>query len=75
MDRTSIVGDTIDYVKDLQEKIHKIKEELDAEGESIKMNMVGSFNDNTNEAIPRSPSKVSLISNSVDNLYISIIMN
>lgn len=61
MDRTSIVGDTIDYVKDLQEKIHKLKGELDTEGESNEMNFVGFLNENTNEAIPRSPSKVSLI--------------
>lgn len=54
MDRTSIVGDTIDYVKDLQEKIHKLEEELDTKGE---MNLVGSFNENTSEAIPKSPSK------------------
>lgn len=59
MDRTSIVGDTIDYVKDLQEKIHKLEEELDTKGE---MNLVGSFNENTSEAIPKSPSKVSLFS-------------
>ncbi|KAL8117864.1 hypothetical protein AgCh_015671 [Apium graveolens] len=57
MDRTSIVGDTIDYVKDLQEKIHKLQEELDTEGEGNKLNLVGSFNDNTYEAIPKSPSK------------------
>ncbi|KAK1351656.1 Transcription factor bHLH93 [Heracleum sosnowskyi] len=57
MDRTSIVGDTIDYVKDLQEKIHKLKEEVDTEWESNQMNMVGSLNENTNEVIPKSPSK------------------
>ncbi|KAK4795453.1 hypothetical protein SAY86_013447 [Trapa natans] len=29
MDRTSILGDTIDYMKELLEKIHKLKDELD----------------------------------------------
>ncbi|KAI3738641.1 hypothetical protein L2E82_28688 [Cichorium intybus] len=27
MDRTSILGDTIDYMKELLEKIHKLKEQ------------------------------------------------
>lgn len=57
MDRTSIVGDTIDYVKDLQEKIHKLKGEIDAEAENNQMNLVGSLNENKNEVYPKSPSK------------------
>ncbi|WOH10237.1 hypothetical protein DCAR_0729703 [Daucus carota subsp. sativus] len=57
MDRTSIVGDTIDYVKDLQERIHKLKEEVDTEAESNHMNLMASSNEDTNEVIPISPTK------------------
>ena len=63
MDRTSIVGDTIDYVKDLQERIHKLKEEVDTEAESNHMNLMASSNEDTNEVIPISPTKVCLIIN------------
>lgn len=63
MDRTSIVGDTIDYVKDLQERIHKLKEEVDTEAESNPMNLMASSNEDTNEVIPISPTKVYLIIN------------
>lgn len=30
MDRTSILGDTIDYMKELLEKIHKLRDEIES---------------------------------------------
>ncbi|KAL8249995.1 hypothetical protein R6Q59_033688 [Mikania micrantha] len=42
MDRTSILGDTIDYMKELMEKIQDLKEQ-DSESGVDHMNLVGSF--------------------------------
>ncbi|KAK4261436.1 hypothetical protein QN277_004432 [Acacia crassicarpa] len=41
MDRTSILGDTIDYMKELQEKISKLQEEMHKEGENNELNFIG----------------------------------
>ncbi|XP_028783937.1 transcription factor bHLH93-like isoform X1 [Neltuma alba] len=41
MDRTSILGDTIDYMKELLEKISKLQEEMEKEGENNQLNFMG----------------------------------
>ncbi|KAK1433186.1 hypothetical protein QVD17_10092 [Tagetes erecta] len=57
MDRTSILGDTIDYMKELMEKIQDLKEQ-DIESGVDHMNLVGSFNAfNMNESQVRNTPK------------------
>ncbi|KAI9097991.1 hypothetical protein K1719_025762 [Acacia pycnantha] len=53
MDRTSILGDTIDYMKELLEKINKLQQELEADS-----NMGGIFKDEKqNELLVRNTPK------------------
>lgn len=55
MDRTSILGDTIDYVKELLDKINRLHEE----NEIKDIKFLGNFKGlKTNEALVRNPPKV-----------------
>ncbi|KAI3665606.1 hypothetical protein L6452_44235 [Arctium lappa] len=58
MDRTSILGDTIEYMKDLLEKIHDFKDQ-DMGSDLSSLNLMGSFKDlkKTNEVQARNPPK------------------
>lgn len=57
MDRTSILGDTIDYMKELLERIHTLQEEID-EG-SNPINLMNIFEDlKPNEMMVRNSPKV-----------------
>lgn len=57
MDRTSILGDTIDYMKELLQKIHKLQGK-DTEVDSDQLNLVGNLKEqNMNEVILKNPSK------------------
>lgn len=63
MDRTSILGDTIDYMKELLDKIHKLREDNMGDNEDDDKNHIKSLTPNTrelksNEAIVRNPPKV-----------------
>ena len=55
MDRTSILGDTIDYMKELLERIKLLQEEMEIESDSP--NMLGLFRD-SNEMLVRNSPKV-----------------
>lgn len=58
MDRTSILGDTIDYMKELLEKIHNLQEE-EMEENKNQMNMTEIFKDTKpNEVLVRNSPKV-----------------
>lgn len=58
MDRTSILGDTIDYMKELLDKIHKLRGES-IEEDKNKTNVVGNFKElKPNELHVRNPPKV-----------------
>jgi len=59
MDRTSILGDTIDYMKELLERIDKLQEEEVEEGTS-QINLLGISKEQLkpNEAIVRNSPKV-----------------
>lgn len=58
MDRTSILGDTIDYMKELLDKIQKLREE-NVEEQRTQMHMMGSFKEiKPNEVLARNPPKV-----------------
>lgn len=59
MDRTSILGDTIDYMKELLERIKQLQEEMEIESDSP--NMLGLFRD-SNEMLVRNSPKVPSIS-------------
>lgn len=57
MDRTSILGDTIDYMKELLEKINKMQQEVEVEDS----NMMGIFKESKqNEILVRNSPKVLL---------------
>lgn len=57
MDRTSILGDTIDYMKELMEKIQDLKEN-DIESHDVdKLKLMGRFNMNEESQV-RNPPKV-----------------
>ena len=59
MDRTSILGDTIDYMKELLEKISKLQEEMQKEGETNELNFIGiSKEAKPNEVMARNSPKV-----------------
>lgn len=60
MDRTSILGDTIDYMKELLERIKQLQEEMEIESDSP--NMLGLFRD-SNEMLVRNSPKVRSIFN------------
>ena len=54
MDRTSILGDTIDYMKELLEKINNLRQEVEVDS-----NMAGIFKDvKPNEILVRNSPKV-----------------
>lgn len=58
MDRTSILGDTIDYVKELTERIKVLEEEIGASPEEL--NLLNTFKDSsnsTNEMMVRNSTK------------------
>ena len=58
MDRTSILGDTIDYMKELLEKINKLQEE-EMEVGSDQTNIMGICKDlKPNEVLVRNSPKV-----------------
>lgn len=58
MDRTSILGDTIDYMKELLERIKHLQEEMEVGSEQAKL--VSLFKDqlNPNEILVRNSPKV-----------------
>jgi hypothetical protein len=59
MDRTSILGDTIDYVKELTERIKVLEDEIGASPDDL--NLLNTLNDssnNTNEMVVRNTTKV-----------------
>lgn len=59
MDRTSILGDTIDYVKELTERIKVLEDEIGASPEDL--NLLNTLNDsshNNNEMMVRNSTKV-----------------
>ncbi|XP_076927585.1 transcription factor bHLH93-like [Bidens hawaiensis] len=57
MDRTSILGDTIEYIKELMNKIQDLKEQ-DLESSEDHLKLVGSFKEfNMNESLVRNPPK------------------
>ena len=61
MDRTSILGDTIDYMKELLEKISKLQEEMEQEkeGENDQLNFIGNSKEvKPNEVMVRNSPKV-----------------
>lgn len=60
MDRTSILADTIDYMKELLERINKLQEEESELGtDQNQMNSKGIFKDtNPNEVLTRNSPKV-----------------
>lgn len=59
MDRTSILGDTIDYMKELLEKIHKLKMN-DTQANSNQINSLGNLKElnKITEATTKSSSRV-----------------
>lgn len=58
MDRTSILGDTIDYMKELLERIAKLQEERTEEG-TDQMNLLGNSKElKPNEVMVRNSPKV-----------------
>lgn len=66
MDRTSILGDTIDYMKELLEKIQDLKEQ-DIESDVDHMKLVGGFKDmNMNESQVRNPPKFAVERGNMD---------
>lgn len=57
MDRTSILGDTIDYVKELLERIQNLQQEIEVGSDQL--NMVGILKDTkASELIVRNSPKV-----------------
>lgn len=61
MDRTSILGDTIDYMKELLERINHLQEEEVSTTTNQIPNLMGIFKDSKpNEALVRNSPKVKL---------------
>lgn len=59
MDRTSILGDAIDYMKELLEKIHTLREDDNVKEEIKDIKFVGNLKElKPNEALVRKPPKV-----------------
>jgi mevalonate kinase len=56
MDRTSILGDTIDYVKELMEKIKKLQEEIGVSSDEL--DLLGTLKESPNEMLVRNSTKV-----------------
>ncbi|CAI9282733.1 unnamed protein product [Lactuca saligna] len=66
MDRTSILGDTIDYMKELLEKIHKLKEQ-DIESDGDQLKLMGRFKEfNMKESQVRNPPKFDVERGNID---------
>lgn len=66
MDRTSILGDTIEYMKDLLEKIHNFKDQ-DMGSDLNSLNLMGNFKDfKTNEVQTRNPPKFEVERRNID---------
>lgn len=64
MDRTSILGDTIDYVRELLERIKSLQEEIKVGQDQP--NLLDTFNGvNPNEMLSRISPKVTLVCNIV----------
>nr|WIE96150.1 basic helix-loop-helix transcription factor [Loropetalum chinense var. rubrum] len=62
MDRTSILGDTIDYMKELLERIHSLQEEMEV-GSSNQLDLMNVFKDlKPNELVRNSPKPGLLLS-------------
>jgi len=62
MDRTSILGDTIDYMKELLERISKLQEEMEEDGTN-QINLLGISKElKPNEVMVRNSPKVWFIS-------------
>ena len=65
MDRTSILGDTIDYVKELTERIKTLEEEIGATPEELnllKLNTKNNFSSSSNDETPmRNSTKVRFV--------------
>ncbi|XP_009596776.1 transcription factor bHLH93-like [Nicotiana tabacum] len=58
MDRTSILGDTIDYMKELIDKIHRLREDHEMEDETKDRKLLGNYKElKPNEALVRNPPK------------------
>ncbi|KAL6648841.1 hypothetical protein ACP70R_013065 [Stipagrostis hirtigluma subsp. patula] len=58
MDRTSILGDTIDYVKELTERIKVLQEEIGASPEDLNLlNTLNDSSDSNNEMMVRNSTK------------------
>ncbi|KAM7529864.1 hypothetical protein LguiB_033274 [Lonicera macranthoides] len=69
MDRTAILGDTIDYMKELLGKINKLKENDDeaATNNIDQMKLLGNFNElKMNDGIVRNPPKFDIKRKNVD---------
>jgi hypothetical protein len=60
MDRTSILGDTIDYVKELTERIKTLEEEIGATPEELNLLNAGKnfFGDSNDDVPMRKSTKV-----------------
>ncbi|XP_009600953.1 transcription factor bHLH93-like [Nicotiana tomentosiformis] len=67
MDRTSILGDAIDYMKELLEKIHTLREDDNVKDEIKDIKLVGNFKElKPNEALVRKPPKFEVERRNVD---------
>ncbi|CAN4123637.1 unnamed protein product [Withania somnifera] len=67
MDRTSILGDSIDYIKELLEKIHTLREDDNVKDEIKDIKFVGNFKElKPNEALVRKPLKFEVQRRNVD---------
>lgn len=59
MDRTSILGDTIDYMKELLERISNLQQEIDQAGPTTQLNVMGLTKDGKpNDILVRNSPKV-----------------
>jgi hypothetical protein len=59
MDRTSILGDAIDYVKELTERIKALEEEIGASPEDLNLlNTLKDSSNSNNEMMVRNSTKV-----------------
>ncbi|CAJ1970549.1 unnamed protein product [Sphenostylis stenocarpa] len=68
MDRTAILGDTIDYMKELLEKINNLKQEIEVDS-----NMASIFKDvNPNEIVVRNSPKFDVERRNVNNTRVEI---
>ncbi|KAG5623735.1 hypothetical protein H5410_008953 [Solanum commersonii] len=73
MDRTSILGDTIDYMKELLDKINRLHEENEMEGEIKDIKFLGNFKGlKPNEALVRNPPKFDVERRNEDETSIEI---